>query len=173
MDGKDRAPSRAALHEAGHELVALVYGCRDVFTVLHSRESGVCRHRLPPTQRWDEDVGIWLRDDLGRVRARAAVAMAGGMAEALSGARPVPGYEELLLLEAEDPVFSDSRFTYAALEETFNHATYVFGNHNDAAAWLKAALPAVHANTRAILEENWPRLLQRARELDETLERPR
>jgi hypothetical protein len=58
-----------------------------------------------------------------------------------------------------------------SLEEAFNHATSVFGDHHRAACWLEAALPAVHANTHRILKQNWPQLLRRSRELDQTLRR--
>lgn len=163
--------SRAAIHEAAHEVVALEYGCRDVQAFVRSRESGVCYHRLPPLERWHETAGRWLTDDLGRVRARAAVAMAGLMAESIFEERSVPDYEELLIAESADPIFEEYRFEYGSLEEAFNHATGVFGDHHVAGDWLKAALPGVHANTHRILKENWPRLFSRACELDETLRR--
>ena len=136
---------------------------------VRSRESGVCYHRLPPTQKWDDAVGRWRKDDLGRVRARAAVAMAGLMAESIFEDRSVPDSEELLIAESADPVFREYGFEYGSLEEAFNHATSVFGDHHVAADWLKAALPGVHAKTYRILEENWARLLRRAHELDQTL----
>jgi hypothetical protein len=161
--------SPAAVHEAGHELVALAYGCRDVQAFVRSRENGVCYHRLPPLERWHETAGGWLTDDLGRIRARAGVAMAGGMAEAISDGRVVPDYEALLISESADPVFSEYGFEYGSLEEAFNHATSVFGDHHRAACWLEPALPAVHANTHRILKQNWPQLLRRAHELDQTL----
>jgi hypothetical protein len=161
--------SPAAVHEAGHELVALAYGCRDVHAFVRSGESGVCYHRLPPTQRWDDAAGKWRTDDLARVRARAVVSMAGGMAEAIFDDRSVPDYEELLIAESADPVFSEYGFEYGSLEEAFKHATAVFGDHHLAARWLKAALPGVHANTHRILKQNWPELLRRAQELDQTL----
>jgi hypothetical protein len=110
-------------------------------------------------------------DDLGRIRARAAVAMAGGMAESMFEDRSVPDYDELLTAESADPVFSEYGFEYGSLEEAFNHATSVFGDHHKAACWLTAALPAVHANTQRILKQNWPQLLRRAHELDQTLRR--
>jgi hypothetical protein len=163
--------SPAAVHEAGHELVALAYGCRDVQAFVRSRENGVCYHRLPPLERWHETAGRWLTDDLGRIRARAAVAMAGGMAEAISEGSVVPDYEALLISESADPIFSEYGFEYGSLEEAFKHATSVFGDHHRAACWLEAALPAVHANTHRILKQNWPQLLHRAHELDQTLKR--
>jgi hypothetical protein len=163
--------SPAAVHEAGHEIVALAYGCRDVHAFVRSRESGVCYHRLPPTRRWDDAAGKWRTDDLARVRARAAVSLAGGMAEATFEDRSVPDYEELLIAESADPVFREYGFEYGSLEETFNHATSVFGNHHVAALWLKAALPGVHANTHRIIKQNWLELLRRAHELDQTLRR--
>jgi hypothetical protein len=163
--------SRAAVHEAAHELVALEYGCRDVHAFVRSRERGVCYHRLPPLERWDETAGRWLTDDLGRIRARAAVAMAGGMAEAICDGSVVPDYEALLISESADPIFREYCFEYGSLEEAFNHATSVFGDHHSAARWLKAALPGVHANTHRILEQNWLELLRRAHELDQTLRR--
>jgi hypothetical protein len=171
MDGEDRAPSPAAVHEAAHELVANEYGCCDVHAFVRSRESGVCYHRLPPTRRWDDSAGKWRTDDLARVRARAAVSMAGGMAEAIFEARPVPDYEELLIVESADPIFREYGFEYGSLEEAFNHATAIFGDHHLAARWLKAALPGVYANTHRILKQNWPELLRRAHELDQTLRR--
>ena len=175
MTDSTRAPSPpvslAAIHEAAHEVVALEYGCRDVHAFVRSRESGVCYHRLPPLERWHETAGGWLTDDLGRIRARAGVAMAGGMAEAISDGRVVPDYEALLISESADPVFSEYGFEYGSLEEAFNHATSVFGDHHRAACWLEAALPAVHANTHRILKQNWPQLLRRAHELDQTLRR--
>ena len=161
--------SRAAVHEAAHELVALEYGCRDVRAFVRSHESGVCYHRLPPEQKWDSAAGKWRNDDLGRIRARAAVAMAGGMAEAISDGSVVPDYEPLLISESADPIFSEYGFEYGSLEEAFNHATSVFGDHHRAACWLEAALPAIHANTHRILKQNWPQLLRRAHELDQTL----
>jgi hypothetical protein len=169
MDGRDRAPSPAAVHEAAHELVAHEYGCRDVHAFVRSRQSGVCYHRLPPERTWDNAAGKWRNDDVGRIRARAAVAMAGGMAEAISDGSVVPDYDELLTAESADPVFREYGFEYGSLEEAFNHATAVFGDHNLAADWLKAALPGVHANTHRILKQNWPQLLRRAHELDQTL----
>jgi hypothetical protein len=99
--------------------------------------------------------------------------MAGRMAESIFEDRSVPDYEELLIAESADPIFREYGFEYGSLEEAFNHATSAFGDHNLAADWLKAALPGVHANTHRILKQNWARLLQRARELDQTLERPR
>ena len=168
-----RAPSppvsRAAIHEAAHEVVALEYGCRDVHAFVRSRESGVCYHRLPAKQKWDGAAGKWRNDDLGRIRARAAVAMAGGMAESIFEDRSVPDYEELLIAESADPIFEEYGFEFGSLEEAFNHATSVFGDHHVAAGWLKAALPGVHANTHRILKQNWPQLLRRAHELDQTL----
>jgi hypothetical protein len=134
--------SLAAVHEAAHEVVALEYGCRDVRAFVRSRENGVCFHRLPPLERWDEMAGRWLIDDLGRIRARAAVAMAGGMAEAISDTSVVPDYEPLLISESADPIFSEYGFEYGSLEEAFNHATSVFGDHHRASCWLEAALPA-------------------------------
>jgi hypothetical protein len=165
MDGEDRAPSPAAVHEAAHELVAHEYGCRDVHAFVRTRENGVCYHRLPPTRRWDDSARKWRNDDLGRIRARAAVAMAGRMAESIFEDRSVPDYEELLIAESADPILSE----YGSLEEAFSHATSVFGDHNVAADWLKAALPGVHANTHRILKQNWLQLLRRAHELDQTL----
>jgi hypothetical protein len=97
--------SRAAIHEGAHEVVALAYGCRDVQTSVHSAESGNCYHLMPPLTRWDDTMGIWLKDDLGRVRARAAVAMSGRMAECIHDERLIPGYEELLIGEGADPTF--------------------------------------------------------------------
>ena len=97
----------------------------------------------------------------------------GGMAESIFEDRPVPDYEELLIAESADPIFREYGFEYGSLEEAFNYATSVFGDHNLAGDWLKAALPGVHANTLRILKQSWPHLLQRARELDETLERSR
>jgi hypothetical protein len=47
----------------------------------------------------------------------------------------------------------------------------VFGDHHVAAAWLETALPGVHANTQRILKQNWPQLLRRTHELDQTLRR--
>jgi hypothetical protein len=163
--------SRAAIHEAAHEVVALEYGCRDVHAFVRSRESGVCYHRLPPTQKWDSAAGKWRSDDLGRIRARAAVSMAGGMAESIFEDRSVPDYEELLIAESADPVFREYGFEFGSLEEAFNHATSVFGDHHVAAGWLEAALPGIHANTHRILKQNWPQLLRRAHELDQTLRR--
>jgi hypothetical protein len=163
--------SPAAVHEAGHELVALAYGCRDMHAFVRSGESGVCYHRLPPTQRWDDAAGKWRTDDLARVRARAAVSMAGGMAESIFEDRSVPDYEELLIAESADPIFREYGFEFGSLEEAFNHATSVFGDHHSAARWLKAALPGIHANTHRILKQNWPQLLRRAHELDRTLRR--
>ena len=171
MDGKDRAPSPAAVHEAAHELVAHAYGCRDVHAFVRSRESGVCYHRLPPEKKWDSAAGKWRNDDLGRIRARAAVAMAGGMAESILEDRSVPDHEELLIAESADPIFREYGFEFGSLEEAFNHATSVFGDHHVAADWLKAALPGVHAKTHRILKQNWPQLLRRAYELDQTLRR--
>jgi hypothetical protein len=161
--------SRAAVHEAAHELVALEYGCRDVRAFVRSRESGACYHRLPPKQKWDSAASKWRSDDLGRIRARAAVSMAGGMAESIFEDRSVPDYEELLIAESADPIFEEYGFEFGSLEEAFNHATSVFGDHHVAAGWLKAALPGVHANTHRILKQNWPQLLRRAYELDQTL----
>jgi hypothetical protein len=171
MDEEDHAPSPAAIHEAAHELVALEYGCRDVHAFVRSRERGVCYHQLPPTQKWDDAAGKWRNDDLARVRARAAVSMAGGMAEAIIEDRSVPGYEELLIAESADPIFREYGFEFGSLEEAFNHATSVFGEHHVAADWLKAALPGVHANTHRLLKQKWPQLLRRAHELDQTLRR--
>jgi hypothetical protein len=165
------ALSAAAIHEAAHELVALEYGCRDVHAFVRSRESGVCYHRLPPTRRWDDAAGKWRNDDLGRIRARAAVAMAGRMAESIFEELPVPDYEELLIAESADPVFREYAFEFGSLEEAFNHATAIFGDHHLAARWIKAALPGVHANTHRILKQNWPELLRRAHQLDQTLRR--
>jgi hypothetical protein len=165
------AVSAAAIHEAAHELIALEYGCLDVHAFVRSRESGVCYHRLPPTRRWDDAAGRWRNDDLARVRARAAVSMAGEMAEAIFEDRSVPDYEELLIAESADPVFREYGFEYGSLEEAFNHATSEFGDHHVAAAWLEAALPGVHANTHRILKQNWPQLLRRAHGLDQTLRR--
>jgi hypothetical protein len=171
MDGKDRVPSPAAVHEAAHEVVALEYGCRDVHAFVRSRESGVCYHRLPPERKWDGAAHRWRNDDLGCIRARAAVATAGGMAESIFDDRSVPDYEELLIAESADPIFKEYGFEYGSLEEASNHATSVFGDHHVAADWLKAALPGVHANTHRILKQNWPQLLRRADELDQTLRR--
>jgi hypothetical protein len=165
-----RTLSRSGIHESGHEVVALAYGCRDVKTFLRSRENGVCYHRLPPLERWDDSVRRWRTDDLGRVRARAAVSMSGWMAEAIYEERPIPGSEELLIAEGADPAFDEFGFEYGSLEEVFNHAAAVLSDHRIGADWLKAALPGVHANTRRILEQNWPQLLRRARELDQTLD---
>jgi hypothetical protein len=162
--------SRAAIHEAAHEVVALAYGCRDVQTFVHSAESGICYHLLPPLTRWDDTSGGWLADDLGRVRARAAVAMSGGMAECIYDERLIPGYEELLIGEGADPTFDEFCFAYGSLEEVFNHAATVFSDNGRGADWLKTALPGVYANTRTILEENWSHVLRRARELDQTLQ---
>jgi hypothetical protein len=163
--------SRAAIHEAAHEAVALEYGCGDVHAFVRSRESGVCYHRLPPKQKWDSAAGKWRNDDLGRIRARAAVAMAGGMAESIFEDRSVPDYEELLIAESADPIFREYGFEFGSLEEAFNHATSLFGDHHVAAGWLEAALPGVHANTHRILKQNWLQLLRRAHELDQTLRR--
>jgi hypothetical protein len=164
-------PSPAAIHEAAHELVALKFGCRDVHAFVRSRKSGVCYHRLPPETLWDDSAGKWRRDDLARVRARAAVSMAGGMAEAMIDGRNVPDYEALLTNESADPVFSEFGFEYGSLEEVFNHATSVFGDHRLAARWMTAALPGVHAKTRTLLRTKWSALLARASELDQTLSR--
>jgi hypothetical protein len=169
MDETRPTISPAAIHEAAHELVALSYGCRDVHAFVCSRENGVCYHRLPRRRRWNEAPGIWQNDDLARVRARAAVSMAGPMGEAILEGREVPDYEALLTSEAADPVFSEFGFEYGALEEVFEHATAEFGCHHRAAEWLKAALPGVRAKTYAILMDDWPCVLRRARELDETL----
>jgi hypothetical protein len=68
--------------------------------------------------------------------------MAGRMAESIFEDRSVPDYEELLIAESADPIFSEYRFEYGSLEEAFNHATSVFGDHHNAACWLQAALPA-------------------------------
>jgi hypothetical protein len=83
-------PSLATLHEAAHELVALRCGCSDVHAFVRSPESGVCYHRLPPGERWDESIGEWRSDDLARVRARAAVSMAGGWPRRCSKAEMFP-----------------------------------------------------------------------------------
>ncbi len=162
-------PSPAAIHEAAHELVALEYGCRDVHAFVRSRESGVCYQRLPPTRRWDLDIGGWRTDDLARVRARAAVSMAGEIAEAMLEGRSVPDYEALLTRESADPVFDEFAFEYGALEEVFNHAVSVFGDHKVAARWMEAALPGVRSKTHRVLQQNWDGLLRRAAELDRTL----
>ena len=66
--------------------------------------------------------------------------------------RDVPDYEALLTRESADPVFDELQFEYGSLEEVFNHATSVFGDHRIAARW-----PAVHAKTHTILVENWSR----------------
>ena len=123
-------PSRAAIHEAAHELVALRCGCSDVRAFLRSRESGVCFHRLPPKQRWDVAAARWRNDDLAGIRARAAVSMAGVMAEAMVEGQPIPDHEALLTREAADPVFAEFEFEYGSLEEVFNHAVAVFGDHH-------------------------------------------
>jgi hypothetical protein len=44
----------------------------------------------PPKQKWDSAVGKWRNDDLGRIRARAAVAMTGRMAESIFEDRRFP-----------------------------------------------------------------------------------
>jgi hypothetical protein len=67
-----------------------------VHAFVRNRESGVCYHRLPPKHNWDSAAGKWRNDDLGPIRARAAVAMAGRMAESIFEDRPVRDYEELL-----------------------------------------------------------------------------
>lgn len=151
-----RAPdvSRSAIHEAAHELVALKYGCSDVHAFVRSRESGACYHRLPPTQRWDETAGRWRNDELARVRARAAVSMAGVMAEAMLEGLPIPDHEALLTREAADPILDEFAFEYGSLEEVFNHAVSVFGDHRVAARWMEAALPGVRAKTRRLLQRN-------------------
>jgi hypothetical protein len=46
--------------------------------------------------------------------------------------------------------FREYGFEYGSLEEAFNHATSVFGDHHVAVAWLEAALPGVHANTHRV-----------------------
>jgi hypothetical protein len=76
--------------------------------------------------------------------------MAGGMAESILEDRSVPDHEELLIAESADPVFREYGFEYGSLEEAFNHATSVFGDHHVAVAWLEAALPGVHANTHRV-----------------------
>ena len=83
----------------------------------------------------------------------------------------VPGYEALLISESADPIFREYGFEFGSLEEAFNHATSVFGDHHRAARWLEAALPGIHANTHRILKQNWLELLRRAHELDQTLKR--
>jgi len=163
--------SSAAIHEAAHELVALNYGCRDVHALVRGPERGVCYFRLPASERWDDHAGEWREDDLARVRARAAVSMAGGMAEAIFDGRDVPDFEELLIAESEDPALRTRGYEYGSLEEVFNHATSVFRDHRLAARWMTAALPGVHQKTHKILSENWSRLLRRAGELDQTLTR--
>lgn len=162
-------PSPAAIHEAAHEFVALEYGCRDVHAFVRSRESGVCYQRLPPTRRWDQGIGGWRTDDLARVRARAAVSMAGEMAEAIFDGLPVPDYEALLTRESADPVFEEFGFEYGSLEEVFNHAVSVFGDHRVAARWMQAALPGIRSKTYRLLQQGWDGLLRRAAELDRTL----
>ena len=82
-------------------------------------------------------------------------------------------HEEVLIAESADPIYKGYGFEYGSLEKAFNHATSAFGDHNLAARWLKAALPGLHANTRRILKQNWPQLLRRAHELNQTLRRAR
>jgi hypothetical protein len=166
---RSRQSSPAAVHEAAHELVALKFGCRDVHAFVRSPESGICYHRLPPAQRWDLSIGKWRTDDLARVRARAAVSMAGEIAEAMLDGLPVPDHEALLTQESADPAFEEFGFEYGSLEEVFNHTVSVFGDHKVAARWMKAALPAVRSKTLRVLQENWGRLLRRAAELDGSL----
>jgi hypothetical protein len=67
--------------------------------------------------------------------------MAGEMAEAISDGSAVLDYEALLISESADPIFSDYVFEYGSLEEVFNHATSVFGDHHRAACWLRRRFP--------------------------------
>jgi hypothetical protein len=126
---------------------------------------------LPAKRKWDEAAGRWRNDELAAVRAQAAVSMAGVMAEAMLEGLPVPDYEDLLTRESADPLFDKFEFEYGSLEEVFNHAVAVFGDHDVAARWLVAALPGIYSVTHEFLEQNWPDVLQRARKLDLSLKR--
>ena len=116
---------------AAHELVALEYGCRDVRAFVRSRESGVCYHRLPPIGEVARTAGRWLTDDLGRIRGASGRrdGRRDGRVRSPTGAI-VPDYEPLLISESADPIFSEYGFEYGSLEEAFNHATSVFGDHH-------------------------------------------
>jgi hypothetical protein len=161
--------SDAALHEAAHEFVARAYDCRDVRAFVRSRAEGVTYFRLPPKERWDSEVRRLRADDLGPVRAGAAVAMAGGMAEAIATGRTIPGYEELLRDETADPKFVEFGFTYGSLEEVFFHAVAAFGgDHDTATRWLEVTLPGIHSKTERLLRTNWSRIVARAFQLQRT-----
>jgi len=154
---RNRQPSPAALHEAGHEMVARHWRCRiDGVIVYPDGERGVIYMKAPAT-RVDDD-GRLIRDPLGRLRAEAAVRMAGPAVEALDAGRPVAGPEELLLEEGGQ----------AEVQAFWRESIEAFGigSHRDALTWLDACLIGVRRQVIALLRENWASVVKRAHELD-------
>ncbi len=152
-------PTPTAIHEAAHEWVARQVGFDDARAfVRRGGEEGATYY----TFRSPASLG---RDGRRRVnrqsalRKRAAVTLAGPIAESLHGGGDVPGCDELLRSEG---VTADDLLPYvASAAEEFD------GDSERARQRLDEMFEEVRALTIFDLRRAWPQILRRARELDE------
>jgi hypothetical protein len=169
-------PTIAAVHEAAHERLARRYGCEVLACFVYPDGRRGATFFEPPLWRLEGDSSI--RDPLGQIRARAATVMAGPAAEALWEGWQAPDAEALLLSELTDspevPNELDRffRMTLVAFKPTreLNVGT-ARRALNCGSTWLAAMLNGTRQRVLDVLQDEWPHVLARARELDRSARR--
>lgn len=153
-------PSDAAIHEAAHEHVARLVGCRDIGAFVdRNGESGRTYFQLGSSFIGED--GRRYRRGLTALRHRARVLMAGWVAEHIAYGDQVPDYEALLELEGRDRPDENPLLPFVA------HAAEEFsGDVDRAVEWLERALPEARQETIYDLRRAWPQIHRRARELN-------
>jgi hypothetical protein len=152
----ERPPSAAALHEAGHAFAARQFDCDNVCAwVDRGGEAGTTHYTLPDL------MGDFGRE-LDRIQTRAAISLAGYVAERLGENRDVPNASTILQSERgrNSPYSSE-------LERLADETTIAFGGDRDTACrWFRIILPDARRRVVETLQRNWTQVLADARELD-------
>jgi len=160
MEEHRNRPSLAATHEAAHEAVASARGFRNVAAFVRDRESGVTYFETTPRYTHGVD-GRRRFDCRATLRAKAAVSLAGYIAEAILEGREVPDCDALFRAEAasddENPLLP---FVAAAAK----HETD--GDVARAAKLVGELVDEARMETIFDLRSAWPQIVRRARQLD-------